>query len=155
MVALYVLYSIVRGGHPDVMLAINIIAILFYMTLQICVKPFKNIMILFIDTWFLFLLICAIVIAFLFVSKHNTIFASRSSSDGLTGILLVYLVSVSVIILCHVFVSLKILRRAMKKITSFLKGTLFCLKKFNNIDEDKIEHYLAPLLVEELKEDLQ
>ena len=154
MVALYVLYSIVRGGHPDVMLAINIIAILFFMTLQLCVKPFKNVMILFIDTWFLFLLICANVIAFLFVSK-NTVFASRSSSEGLTAILLVYLISVSIIILCHVFASTKILRRAMKKVSIFLKGTLFCLKKINNIDEDNIEHYRAPLLVEVLEEDLQ
>ena len=154
MVTLYVLYSIVRGGHPDVMLAINIIAILFFIILQICVKPFKNIMILFIDTWFLFLLICANIIAFLFVSK-NTVFASRSSSEGLTAILLVYLISVSIIILCHVFVSTKILQRAMKKVSIFLKGTLFCLNKFNNIDEDNIEHYRAPLLVEVLEEDLQ
>ena len=155
MVALYVLYSIVRGGHPDVMLAINIIAILFFMTLQLCVKPFKKIIILFIDTWFLFLLICANVIAFLFVSKHNTIFASCSSSEGLTAILLVYLVSVLIIILCHVFVSLKILRRAMKKVSSFLKGTLICLKKITDIDDDNIEHYRAPLLVEVLEKDLQ
>ena len=154
MVVLYVLYSIVRGGHPDVMLAINIIAILFFIILQFCVKPFKNIMILFIDTWFLFLLICANFTAFLFVSK-NTVFASRSSSEGLTAILLAYLVSVSIIILCHVFVSTKILRRTMKKVSSFLKGTLFCLKKITDIDEDNIEHYRSPLLVGVLEEDLQ
>ena len=154
MVALYVLYSIMRGSHPDVMLAINILAILVFIILQICVKPFKNIMILFIDTWFLFLLICANLITFLFVSK-NTVFVSRSGSEGITAILLVYLVSVSIIILCHVFVSTKILRRVMKKVSIFLKGTLFCLKNFNNIDEDNIEHYRAPLLVEVLKEDLQ
>ena len=154
MVVLYVLYSIVRGGHPDVMLVINIIAILFFIILQICVKPFKNVMILFIDTWFLFLLICANFTALLFVSK-NTVFASCSSSEGLTAILLVYLVSVSIIILCHVFVSTKILRRTMKKVSSFLKGTLFCLKKITDIDEDNIEHYRAPLLVEVLEEDLQ
>ena len=154
MVALYVLYSIKRGSHPDVMLAINIIAILFFMTLQICVKPFKNVMILFIDTWFLFLLICANVTAFLSVSK-NTVFANHFSSEGLTAILLVYLVSVSIIILCHVFVSTKILRRVMKKVSSFLKATLFCLKKITDIDENNIEHYRAPLLVEVLEEDLQ
>ena len=152
MVALYVLYSIMRGGHPDVMLAVNTIAILFFMTLQICVKPFKNGAILFIDTWFLLLLICANFTSFLFVSK-NTVFVSRSSSEGLTAILLVYLISVSIIILCHVFVSTKILRRAMKKVTSFLKGTLFCLKKITDFDEDNIEHYRAPLLVEVLEED--
>ena len=133
---------------------INIIAILFFIILQLCVKPFKSIMILFIDTWFLFLLICANFTAFLFVSK-NTVFASRSSSEGLTAILLVYLVSVSIIILCHVFVSTKILRRTMKKVSIFLKGTLFFLKKITDIDEDNIEHYRSPLLVGVLEEDLQ
>ena len=140
MVFLYILYSIMRGANPDLMIAINIIAVSVFLIVQICLKPFKSVIVNLIDTWFLFLLFTANILAFLFVSKHT--FASNSSSVCIAVVLSVFLLSVLVIILYHVLISVRGVRKTFNNV--FANILVLDLENTNGMVTK--QHYRSPLL---------
>ena len=146
MVLLYVLYSVLRGDYPKLMLFINVIAITGFMVIQICLKPFKSFFINVIDIWFLFLLFISNNVAYFLISNRTTV-ATTTSSAAVSTILSVYLSSVLVILIYHMLVSTRKMRKVAKVLVNLSQDSWCGLKMDNGVVNHDKDHYRVPLLV--------
>ena len=119
MTLLYILYSTLRGTHPETMLMIKIIIISVFTIAQVILKPLKTSVMNFIDGWFLFLLYVMDLTTYFFLSMEHS--ESPPCCVAALVIICLYLLSVAIIFIYHIIMSTRRTKQAISNCTMLWK----------------------------------
>ena len=142
MTLLYVLYSVLRGTHPLTMILIHIVIISVLIIAQIVYKPFKKKINNVIDGWFMFLLYIMDLLTYFFLSTSKL--SSLLSSVSASVVLLIYLMSVTVIIISHCIMSKRSMKHVLVKHMQHIKHQLK-FKRQSLIEDIDHHHFYETL----------
>lgn len=98
MVLLYIMYSVLRGSKPGLMLIINIACIGGFLSLQMMLKPFKSFFVNCFESWLMFLLCFADLVTYFFI------YGSRPPPTTLSSVIMSLLLLTYLFMVAGLFV---------------------------------------------------
>lgn len=94
LVLLYIMYSVLRGTKPGIMLLVNILCIFGFSALQLMLKPFKSCFVNCFESWLMFLLCFTDLVTYFFIYGSNAP-PTTQSSIVVSLLLLLYFLTVA------------------------------------------------------------